>query len=234
MERSPEKPYPPTHRLVDSGAIRCPLRRQRGHDATPVDPHRHPCPNVAGEGLPRSRPPSPATNPSRLRILNPMEPLRTPRRAPLRHPVPRRSSQVWSILRTGVARPRPARHPAIAGAFLPADRATTWNPGMMGAGGIPAGPPFAPRSRPAGQSRDDTAQIQAAINACPIGQVVQLRAGTFLINDGNFLLINKGHNFARRRTGPDNTGEDRRCEAIPGGRQRQSFAADHRRPITIF
>jgi hypothetical protein len=50
---------------------------------------------------------------------------------------------------------------------------------------------------------DDTARIQAAINICPAGQVVQLAAGTFIINSGNFLLINKG--ITLRGAGPGKT-----------------------------
>jgi hypothetical protein len=87
--------------------------------------------------------------------------------------------------------------------ILPADRNTTWNPGMMGAGGIPVRSTACATLTPRGGEQDDTAQIQAAINACPAGQVVQLAAGTFLINSGNFLLINKG--MTLRGAGPGQT-----------------------------
>src|SRR5262249_54168501 len=40
-------------------------------------------------------------------------------------------------------------------------------------------------------------------NTCPVGQVVQLAAGTFIINSGNFLLINKG--ITLRGAGPGQT-----------------------------
>jgi hypothetical protein len=49
----------------------------------------------------------------------------------------------------------------------------------------------------------NTAQIQGAINACPPGQVVQLAAGIFIINSGNFVLINKG--ITLRGAGPAQT-----------------------------
>jgi hypothetical protein len=88
-------------------------------------------------------------------------------------------------------------------AFLPADRATVWNPGMMGVDGIPVRSTVCSTLTPRGQALDDTAQIQAAINACPTGQVVQLAAGTFIINSGNFLLINKG--ITLRGAGPSQT-----------------------------
>jgi hypothetical protein len=88
-------------------------------------------------------------------------------------------------------------------AFLPADRATAWNPGMMGVGGIPVRSTVCSTLTPRGGALDDTARIQAAINACPAGQVVQLAAGTFIINSGNFLLINKG--ITLRGAGPGQT-----------------------------
>ncbi len=92
---------------------------------------------------------------------------------------------------------------AAAPAFLSRDRATTWNPGMMEAGGIPARTTICSTLTPLGAARDDTARIQAAIDACPLGQVVQLAAGTYLINSGNYLLINKG--ITLRGAGPGQT-----------------------------
>jgi hypothetical protein len=88
-------------------------------------------------------------------------------------------------------------------AFLSADRATTWNPGMMGVGGIPVRSKICSTLSPRGGELDDTAQVQAAINKCPAGQIVQLEAGTFTINGGNFLLINKG--ITLRGAGPGRT-----------------------------
>jgi hypothetical protein len=41
-------------------------------------------------------------------------------------------------------------------------------------------------------AKDDTAQIQAAINRHPDGQVVHLEAGTLIINSDNFPVINNG------------------------------------------
>jgi Pectate lyase superfamily protein len=87
--------------------------------------------------------------------------------------------------------------------FLLSDRSTKWNPGMMGAGGIPVRTTVCATLTPAGGTSDDTARIQAAINVCPAGQVVQLATGTFLINSGNFLLINKG--ITLRGAGPGQT-----------------------------
>jgi hypothetical protein len=119
----------------------------------------------------------------------------------------------YNILATNVADPTASGNTDSAvsppgssidpSAFLPADRATVWNPGMMGVGGIPVRLTVCATLTPQGGALDDTAQIQAAINACPAGQVVQLAAGTFIINSGNFVLINKG--ITLRGAGPDHT-----------------------------
>lgn len=89
-------------------------------------------------------------------------------------------------------------------AFLSADRATAWNPGLNAVGGIPArttecGTPLSPR----GAGLDDTAAIQAAITACAAGRVVKLNAGTFLINGGNLIQLGKG--VTLRGAGPGQT-----------------------------
>jgi hypothetical protein len=85
-------------------------------------------------------------------------------------------------------------------AILSADRLTTWNPGMMGVGGIPHRSTICSTLSPRGGTLDDAVTIQNAIDACPAGQVVQLTAGGFNINSGNFLLINKG--ITLRGAGP--------------------------------
>jgi len=88
-------------------------------------------------------------------------------------------------------------------AILPADRATLWNPGMRGVGGIPVRTTVCATLAPRGAALDDTTRIQAAIDGCPDGQVVQLAAGTFVINGGNYLLINRG--ITLRGAGPVRT-----------------------------
>jgi hypothetical protein len=40
--------------------------------------------------------------------------------------------------------------------------------------------------------QDDTANIQNAVNNCPLGQVVSLLPGIFTIAEGNYVLLNKG------------------------------------------
>lgn len=90
-----------------------------------------------------------------------------------------------------------------ADGFLPADRLTEWKPGMMAVSGIPARATICATLSPGGGTVDDTARIQAAINACPVGQVVQLSAGTFLVNDGHYVRINKA--ITLRGAGPGQT-----------------------------
>jgi hypothetical protein len=96
-----------------------------------------------------------------------------------------------------------ASPPGIDTSILPADRATVWKPGLMAVGGIPVRSTVCATLTPRGGEQDDTAQIQGAINTCPVGQVVQLTAGTFIINSGNFVFINKA--ITLRGAGPDKT-----------------------------
>jgi hypothetical protein len=69
------------------------------------------------------------------------------------------------------------------------------------AGGIPARTHGVPDVNPPGG--DATSTIQAAVDACPAGQVVQLSAGTFTITRGNYVLLNKG--ITLRGAGPGQT-----------------------------
>src|SRR5262249_40971817 len=80
---------------------------------------------------------------------------------------------------------------SVSAQMLPSDRTTTWNPGVVG--GIPNRTTICATvnaSNYGNGAQDASAGIQAAINACPVGQVVQLSAGTFTVN--NYLLIDKG------------------------------------------
>ena len=64
---------------------------------------------------------------------------------------------------------------------------------MLSVGGIPNRTTQCGATvNPGGSDLDDTANIQAAINACPAGEVVQLGAGTFTVGDGNTINIAKG------------------------------------------
>ena len=88
---------------------------------------------------------------------------------------------------------------------LPADRRTLWKPGV--AGGIPDRRTVCrtvEASSYGNGASDATAGIQAAIDACPAGQTVQLSAGTFTVgNGGGVLLLNKG--ITLRGAGPTKT-----------------------------
>jgi hypothetical protein len=111
--------------------------------------------------------------------------------------------------------------------FLPQDRATAWNPGMMAAGGIPVRSRICAVLTPIGGALDDTARIQGAINTCPAGQVVQLSAGTFLINSGKYLLINKG--ITLRGAGPAQT----TLAKTDGAKPFQEAVSRHPSPLII-
>jgi len=73
--------------------------------------------------------------------------------------------------------------------YVPSDsmRFTQWNPGLNAVGGIPIRQSIYRTLSPGGADNTDT--IQAALDACPPGMVVQLTAGSFLVN--NYLLISK-------------------------------------------
>src|SRR5258707_11686952 len=79
--------------------------------------------------------------------------------------------------------------------IIPADRNFPWNPGMMSKGGASGAGIPTNRTQcgavlsPSGG--DDSATIQAAVNACPAGQMVMLGPGTFIVNS-SFILIKKG------------------------------------------
>ncbi len=68
--------------------------------------------------------------------------------------------------------------------IIPADRMTTWNPGLNAVGGIPNRTTIYQTLSPRGGSLDDTAAIQRALDTCPRDQVVKLSPGTFNINGG--------------------------------------------------
>ena len=63
---------------------------------------------------------------------------------------------------------------------------------MQSVGGIPNRTTVCATVSPIGGGQDDTAHIQSAVAACPLGQVVSLSAGTFTIAEGNRVQLNKG------------------------------------------
>src|SRR5262249_16650132 len=87
---------------------------------------------------------------------------------------------------------------------LPPERRTLWNPGIPG--GIPARTTICATvnaSTYGNGASDATAGIQAAIDACPAGQVVHLSAGDFLVDGTEPIVINKS--VVLRGAGPSLT-----------------------------
>jgi hypothetical protein len=80
----------------------------------------------------------------------------------------------------------PSQSASAMTGIIPADRKTTWNPGLDAVGGIPNRTMTYVTLSPRGGSLDDTVAIQRALDTCPRGQVVKLSPGTFNIN-GNGL-----------------------------------------------
>ena len=64
--------------------------------------------------------------------------------------------------------------------------------GMLSVGGIPNRTTVCARVSPLGEGKDDTANIQKAIEACPLGQVVLLAAGAFTVGEGHYVLLDRG------------------------------------------
>ncbi|HXX32545.1 MAG TPA: hypothetical protein VEJ89_17720 [Myxococcaceae bacterium] len=91
--------------------------------------------------------------------------------------------------------------PGIDTGLIPADRLTTWNPGLNAVGGIPQRTTIYRTLAPSGG--DDTAAIQSALDGCPENQVVQLGPGTFNIS-GDGLAITRS-NVVLRGSGPSQT-----------------------------
>ncbi len=79
--------------------------------------------------------------------------------------------------------------------ILPSDRDASANwkkAGLLSVGGIPNRTMVCATVNPLGGGKDDTRNIQNAILACPLGQVVQLSAGTFTIAEGNNVVLDRG------------------------------------------
>jgi hypothetical protein len=116
--------------------------------------------------------------------------------------------------------------------IIPPDRNFPWNPGMMSRGG-PSGAGIPTNRTQCGavlspSGGDDSAATQAAVNACPAGQMIMLGPGTFIIN--RFILINKG--ITLRGAGPG----VRRRTAHPLGQARLCLgpSPQEARSITTF
>jgi len=125
----------------------------------------------------------------------------------------------YHVVATSVADPTRTATVAVGVtslSFLAADRRTTWNPGLMSLGGIPNRTTVCATvlaSSYGNGSADATAGIQGALDACPVGQVVQLSAGTFTINT-DILYLRKG--ITLRGAGAGSTLLQRTNGATPG------------------
>jgi hypothetical protein len=89
------------------------------------------------------------------------------------------------------------------GGVLPPDRDASANwqmAGMLSVGGIPKRTTVCATVRLRGGGNDDTTTIQNAIEACPLGRVVSLSAGSFTIAEGNYVLVDRG--ITLRGAGP--------------------------------
>ena len=86
--------------------------------------------------------------------------------------------------------------------IVPREGRTTWSPGVPN--GIPARTTVCATLKASdfgNGGQEASAAIQAAINACPLGQTVALSAGTFLMN--RHVVVNKG--ITLRGAGPGQT-----------------------------
>src|SRR5271165_6769143 len=104
------------------------------------------------------------------------------------------------------ATPPPSQGVAGASGLLTPDRnaSANWSSaGMLSVGGIPNRTTVCATVNPLGSAKDDTTNIQNAIAACPLGEVVMLGAGTFTIAEGNYVLLNNG--ITLRGAGPGAT-----------------------------
>ena len=104
----------------------------------------------------------------------------------------------------------------LGGGILPADRDASANwrmAGMLSVGGIPNRTTVCASISPLGESQDDTANIQKAIQACPLGQVVLLAAGMFTVGDGHYILLNRGVTLRGAGPGDTHAAEDGRLQA---------------------
>src|SRR6185295_3525483 len=119
----------------------------------------------------------------------------------------------------GAPSPGMGSGPGIAAGLIPADRITVWAPGVRD--GIPVRSTVCATVSAAtygNGSADASAGLQAALDACPAAQVVQLSRGTFTI-DRSYLAITRG--ITLRGAGPGlttlqkNNGARPETETVP-------------------
>ncbi len=93
------------------------------------------------------------------------------------------------------------------------DAYANWkNAGMQSVGGIPNRTTVCATISPIGGGADDTANINNAIASCPAGDVLMLAAGTFTVNEGEVININKA--ITLRGTGACNGSSSPYCATV--------------------
>ena len=121
----------------------------------------------------------------------------------------------------------PVVYQAIDTSIVPSEGRTTWAPGVPG--GVPSRTTICRTVNAASYGnglQDATKAIQAAIDACPLGQVVLLSAGTFTLN--NLVQINKG--ITLRGAGAGATRLQKTNGAVPFSYIAQDNCKHHFRP----
>ncbi len=73
--------------------------------------------------------------------------------------------------------------------LIPPDRLYPWNPGLMSLGGIPNRTTVCATVPLGNGLTNDAPRIQAALDRCPPGQVVQLVAGRYVVNNSIMLRL---------------------------------------------
>lgn len=117
-------------------------------------------------------------------------------------------------------------HAQVNTSIVPPEGRTVWTPGIPG--GVPvrtATCSSLSASSFGNGSQDASAAIQAAVSACPDGQVVSLSAGTFLVN--RYVMISKG--ITVRGAGP---GVTRLVKT--NGAKVNSYIAEDTQPIFVI
>ena len=90
------------------------------------------------------------------------------------------------------------------------DAYANWkNAGLQSVGGIPNRTTVCATISPLGGGKDDTANINNAIASCPAGDVLMLAAGTFTVNEGETINVNKA--ITLRGTGACNVASTPYC-----------------------
>ena len=117
------------------------------------------------------------------------------------------------------------------------DAYANWkNAGLLSVGGILHRTTICAKVNPIGSGADDTANINA-IASCPAGDVLMLAAGTFTVNEGEVININKA--IILRGTGACNGSSSPYCATVineANGAVMNSYTcgSSSRNPIILY